>query len=200
MSHKNGMGENQIKQMISSRRAITKVLSDGTPHQFNEITIESKLSAPTTSKRLKEFIKMGLITKEIDTKSGKYPYPVFYTATEELVEAGTNRRIVDDLSGAIDKYVARDKNPFALLVSINGISEITLENILLSLKKNKNLTKSELFFYWDMWVLEPYRELTLKLVEESMKVIDDIDIEKCQKISYEAMQNAISKMLKRSAE
>jgi predicted transcriptional regulator len=196
MNYINGMGEQQIKQMISSRRTIAKFLSDGKPHQFNELKKESRLSAPTISKRLKELIKMDLVTKEVDTKSGKYPYPVFYTATKEFVEAGVNRRIIDDLSNAIDTYIARDKDPFALLININVISEITLENILLSLKKNKNLTKEELFFYWNNWVLEPYKELTLKLLEESMKVIDDINIERCQKAKYEAMQSATSKMLK----
>ena len=67
----------------------------------------------------------------------------------------------------------------------------------MSFKENRSLTKSDLFYRWEMWVLEPYKELSFKLIEESMKVIDDIDIEKCQKTKYEAMQYATSKILEK---
>jgi DNA-binding Lrp family transcriptional regulator len=60
-----------------SQSLILSVLEDGDWHRYNEIVKESGLSSATVSKYLK-IMENAIIEKQIDIKSGKYPYPVSY--------------------------------------------------------------------------------------------------------------------------
>jgi DNA-binding HxlR family transcriptional regulator len=178
--NKSGIGETQKQQATTSRIEIAKLLADQKPHQFNELKKQSKLSAPTLSKHLKKFVTYDLVTKEIDTKSGRYPYPVYYTATPELSGYAGLIRFTEEMSSLIDATLAKEKNPLTTLNSLNTLTIGRMHDLLTGFKENKNLnlTVDDLIFKWALWVLEPYKALSEKILQATAKIIDEIDLDK----------------------
>ena len=80
---KRGLGLVQIERSNDSQSSILNTISDGEWHRYNEIVVKSGLSTATVSKHLKK-MENGLIEKQIDIESGKYPYPVSYRVKTEL--------------------------------------------------------------------------------------------------------------------
>jgi DNA-binding HxlR family transcriptional regulator len=54
-------------------------LLDKEPHQYKELLEKTRLSKATLSKHLRKMGHTGTVSREMDTKSGQYPYPVYYT-------------------------------------------------------------------------------------------------------------------------
>jgi len=109
-----GLGERQIHDARTSKEAILKLLQDGEWHRNREILKKTQLGTATVTKHLKELAP--LLEKNIDLKSGLYPYPVTYRLNsasrqivlqyyQELLEAETHhldrkqlRYFIHDLS------------------------------------------------------------------------------------------------------
>ena len=64
------------KQKLRATTKIRLFLSDGKPHQFNDI-VSHTISRASVSKYLKEMTEKDEIIRTMDT-SGAYPYPVYY--------------------------------------------------------------------------------------------------------------------------
>jgi DNA-binding HxlR family transcriptional regulator len=196
MKYKRGMGKRQMAQAQASSLRIAKFLSDEKPHQFKEIKKATKLSPPTLSKRLKELVEVGLVNKKVDTKSGKYPYPVYYTATGELSDFAKTAMFVEEASAGIEEAISAEKQPLLLLDALHMANTVEMVMILKELKKDKSRLRPDMIFNWQLWALEPYRALSLKIIEASAKVIEKIDIDQIQKTQLEAWKYVGTKALK----
>jgi len=196
MKYKRGMGKRQATQAQESSLRIAKFLSDKKPHQFKEIKKETKLSPPTLSKRLKELVEVRLVNKKVDTKSGRYPYPVYYTATEELSDFAKTAMFIDEASARIEEAISADKQPLLLLDGLHMANTANMVMILRELKKDKSRLRPDMIFNWELWTLEPYRALSLKIIEASAKEINEIDIDQIQKTQFEAWKYVSTEILK----
>jgi len=68
------------------------------------------------------------------------------------------------------------KNPFFVLKLINIACQFALELTFSDLKKDRNVPEHKLRFLLDLFVWEPYRVLTWKLIEATRKHIDEIPL------------------------
>ena len=68
--------------------------------------------------------------------------------------------------------------------------------ILRELKKDKSRLRPDMIFNWELWALEPYRILSQRIIEESAKVIDEIDIDQIQKTLFQQWKYVSTRVLK----
>jgi len=138
-----GLGEYQVKKARRSCEAILTILSDNEPHRYNEIVKKTKLSTATVSKVLKKMEKEKKIQKNVDTKSGEYPYPVHYKLRPEGAKALTITKQINFM----DDHFVQTKWPKEWVK--NALWEIISEAYKkkFSLFKRLRRSKEDRFFY-----------------------------------------------------
>jgi DNA-binding transcriptional ArsR family regulator len=178
---KKGTGDYQIDKRVKARKTLLKVLADEKWHQYSEIKEITSLSAPTLANHFKQLKKLKVIEKRIDTKSGKYPYPVFYRLKPPFGTKFKTVILTDGLWQALnEESLQKTKNPIETLEIISGIFKAFLADVMISLKKEP-IEFAEVSL--ELFVWEPYRVLMWKLIQATKEMIDDkqIDIDQLAK-------------------
>lgn len=177
-----GIGKYQVKKAQKTIMIILRVLSDEKPHQYSELKEKTKLNSPTLSKHLKRLTKMKLLKRNIDLKSRKYPYPVYYTVTPATLLQLKIIFIAEHEMHEIEKIISDPKKtPLDVLDQINMKNNALILWTLKQYKENKDVPKEFINLVLEMAVWDPYMVLTSHLVEASKKMVENIDIEELQK-------------------
>lgn len=173
--NKKGMGERQIADSAESREAILKVLSDGEWHQYKELKEKAELSNVTLSRHLKK-LKKALLKKEGEKDSRivyykmKNSYLIFMAILDTAQELWQRFR----------KTLVTTKNPLLALKEINTFNNISTLGILKILKETTDTDQETLNFLMQLNQLAS-RFLTYSLIKESMKILDEVDIDQLVK-------------------
>lgn len=170
-----GVGKYQIEKSNKALLSIIKAISKKEKRHM-DIKKETGLNDPTLAKYLKPLLKLKLIKKRVDLESGKYPYPAYYKAEPELLTWVDAQVSMKELSQQIEPVLLETKNPFFVLNLINISCQSILEITFIKLKEEKNVPDHKLRFLLDLFVWEPYRVLTWKLIEATKKHIDKISL------------------------
>jgi len=174
-----GLRDYQTEKVMDSQISILRVLSyDEDFHQYSELREKTKLSDATLSKRLKQLKKMKLIEKNIDTESGRYPYPVFYRLNPVYANAFRADTRDKHTQKIMKEKLLENRNPLEIMQEINKDNNLVLLGILLSLKENKNIDEKIKRLLLELLLWKPYKSLTWSLVEETERIIGTIDIKK----------------------
>ena len=149
---------------------------EGKEYRYKELKKKTGLNDPTLAKYLKPLLKMKLVSKRVDLESGKYPYPVYYRAEPEFLTWIDAQISMLELSEQIEGLLLETKNPLFVLKLIDLSCQGHLEFMFSKLKEDKNVPEHKLRFLLDLFVWEPYRVLTWKLIEATKRHIDEIPI------------------------
>lgn len=171
-----GIGKFQLEQKEKSTMSIFKVLSDGKQHRYKEIKEKTRLNDPTLQKYFKQFLNMNLIEKEVDIKSGKYPYPSYYKATSgSLIILQIDQKLKIQIE-QIEKIISDPE--CTILTALYKIDMIINNNILgyLEIYKRKDLNSETQNFISEMFIVYTYKILTGYFIETSKKIIENINI------------------------
>lgn len=172
-----GLHAYQTEKATESQLSILSFLSDDEDwHQYSEIKGKTNLSHATLSKQLRQLKEMKLIVKNIDTKSGKYPYPVFYRLNPVFADAfranlrnGKTRKLMKE-------KIRETKNPLEVLNEINKDNNLAMLGILVSFTENKIFDERIRRILLELLLWKPYRYLTWDLIEETEKILKPTEI------------------------
>jgi DNA-binding MarR family transcriptional regulator len=187
-----GLREHQTNKAVESQLEILRILSyDEDWHRYGELQRDTKLSTKTLSKQLHKLEEMKLIEKDENesgkysfthsvAESGKYPYPVYYRLNPVYVNAfrGYSQEKPTDKLEELKKRLLEERNPLTVMKEINQSNNITLLGILLFLKQNRSVDDKVKRLLLEYLVWSRYKSLTWRLIEETEKIIDSIDIKK----------------------
>ena len=189
-----GMGNYQREKAYYSQKTIFKILSDEKWHRNMELKTKSKLSPRTLAKHLQRLMELKLIERKEDVESGEYPVPVFYKAVPELIEYIDASVIRDEFSENVVPMLEEEKDPLSILEIIHDASQLGFIKILEEIRENKKMTYNELLYLEEIYLWAFYRHCTMKLIEATSKIIDEIDIDKLL-VSQAKRQKQISELL-----
>ena len=116
-----GKGKYQVEQEEKSTVAIYKVLADGKKHRYKEIKEKTGLKDPTLAKYFEQLVKKRkVLKKEVDTVSGKYPYPVYYSVDPRWLPIVEMVLTIEEEKQEIEKIIQDPKKtPLDVLEQIN---------------------------------------------------------------------------------
>jgi DNA-binding MarR family transcriptional regulator len=183
MDKKKGMGEYQKRKMLEvGLMPILKVLIDEKEHRYKEIKEKGKLNDFTLSKHLKRLNKLNFVTKRIDIKSGKYPFPIYYKINPTFKLALHRYVAVEEAWKELEEKFLKDKDLWFAIGAINTICNGIFLTMIGALKHNKDLRDEEVnYLCLNLFVCETYETLMWRLLKASAKIVDDIDFEKLLK-------------------
>lgn len=183
--------DNNTSKMIESSKAILKVLSDEKWHKYSELLEKTKLSSRTLTKRLDNLLEGKLIQKE------KREYPSAYFKAEpeaiDLINATSSK---EELLSNMEGVLLEVKNPIFLLELINIYNTLSISYDLIEELQNNKISDERLYFLMEIWVWEPFRELSWKLLEVSKKHRDIIDVKKIKEYQLEKTLEFGKRMIK----
>jgi DNA-binding HxlR family transcriptional regulator len=180
---RSSMGIDQYEKKWESFCLIDEALHDGKWHRILDLQGTShgkhKLSTKTLYKQLRELEKSKIIQRKEGKEKGKYA--VYYRVCPELQLYLKFSGVADGLADTMVKPIREGADPLVALESINNYVELCiLTFIYYSQKDKEQVSKDILSSYLKLWIEEvlwrPYRKFTQTLMEETLKVIDNIDI------------------------
>ena len=187
-----GLREHQTSKAVESQLKILRTLSyDELWHRYGELEGETKLSTKTLSKQLEKLGEIKLVEKD-ENKSGKYshthpvsesrkyPHPVYYRLNPVYVNAfrGYSQEQPKETINELKEELLKNRNPLEIMKGIAKDNQIVLLGILLFIKENRNADDRVKRLLLEYLVWNRYKVLTWKLIEETEKIIDSIDIKK----------------------
>jgi len=184
---KNNTGLSNRSKEYHAKRAIFKALSDRQWHQTIELKASTKLSSATIAKHLREMSKTQLIERKEDLESGKYPVPVFYKASNELMEYITSCNLREIFKNSINGMIDETKDPLVILESIHLNSQLWFLEILKEMKSRKDMKAYEITWLEQIFLFESYEQMISQLIAATDKIIDQIDFD--QMIFAQAARN-----------
>ena len=173
-----GLGKYQIEQEEKALKSILDVLSDEKEHRNKDIKKKTGLNDVTLTKHLKKLKEMKLIERNIDRKSDTYPIPVYYKINPMMKAVLEVISTTEQEKHEIEKILLNPKK-----TPLDVLDQISIKNnelVLLTLKlykENKDVSPKLLNLMLELYVWQPYARLTSFLIEESKKIIDEIDVE-----------------------
>jgi len=187
-----GLREHQTSKTVESQLTVLRVLSyDEDWHRYGELEKKTKLSTKTLSKQLDKLEKINLIEKDGNksgkyrnvhplTESGKYPFPVYYRLNPVYVNAfrGFSQEQLQEKTNKLKIELLEEKNPLEIMKNIDQENNLAMLGILLFIKENRTLSDNVKRLLLEYLVWNQYKLLTWKLIEETEKIIDLIDIKK----------------------
>lgn len=169
------MGKYQTDKAYNAKWSILKALSDGQWHRNMELKEKTKLSSRTLAKHLSHMTNLQYIERKTDTKSRKYPIPVLYKATPELVTYVKTTISREEISNMFESALDESKDPLTLLEGIHAASQASFIELLTLIQQNKIVTNEQINFYAECFLWADYKQFTFKLIEESRKIVNDLD-------------------------
>ena len=185
---KRPLGKSNLELATEAGMSILKALSDESWHKYKEILEETEISSRTLTKHLKRLEKCKLIQKE----RKKYPF-VYYKAEPELVTWTEAIVSMEELSQKIEPVLLETKDPLLVLSLIEMYCRGNLALTFFKIKEDTKVPDYKLRFLLDLFVWEPYRVLTWKLVEASKKHMNEINLEKNLMKRLEKLKEKIEK-------
>jgi DNA-binding HxlR family transcriptional regulator len=174
-----GKGKYQLDLEEKSTMSILKVLLDGKKHRHKEIKEKTKLNDPTLAKYFNRLQGQKFLEKEIDVKSGKYPYPVYYSINPKALPLLKIIPQIEHEKEEIEKIILDPKKtPLDVLDELNKKNNSFILLALKECKERKDLPQGFINFLLEFFVWNPYKYLSSFLVESSEKIIEKIDVEK----------------------
>lgn len=174
-----GKGKYQLDLEEKSIMCILKVLLDGKKRRYKEIKEKTKLNDPTLTKYFTRLQEQKFLEKEIDFKSGKYPYPTYYSINPTALPLLQIIPQIEHEKKEIEKIILDPKQtPLDVLDQLNKKNNSFILLVLKEYKKKKDLPQGFLNFLLEFYVWNPYKYLSSFLVESSQKSIEKIDVEK----------------------
>jgi hypothetical protein len=192
-----GIGRHQTDKEWKSLMSILKAVSNGEEHRYKDIKKATGLSDPTLTKFLNRFIELKLMNKKWDTST--YPHAAYYKAKPDLMMYSKTQVRTEELSELVESKLSESKDPLLILEWINITIYIRMVDVLKQFKTNKSLLEPKLNFLMDVFVWEPFKVLTWKLMESTGKIIDKIDFEQLEKKQSERLEK-IEELIKSSEE
>jgi len=187
--------DDNTSKMIESAKAILKVLSDEKWHKYGELLKKTKLSSRTLTKRLNSMLERKLIQKE------RREYPsAYFKAEPEAIDLINATLSQEELLSGMEGALMEMKNPTFILELINLYNTLSISYDLIGILEGKNISEDRLYFLLEIWVWEPFRELSWKLVEVSKKHKGIIDVEKIKKYQLEKTLEFGKRMMKLAKE
>jgi hypothetical protein len=194
LTHKlnKGLREHQTSKAVESQMKILRVLSyDENWHRNGEIQGKTGLSTKTLSKQLDRLEEIKLIEKD-ENKSGnyeythpidegrKYPYPVYYRLNPFFANAfrGHSQESPKETAKSIELELSKNGNPLEIMREISQENNIVMLGLLIFIKEHRNVDDRIKRLLLEYLVWNRYKALTWKLIEETEKIIDSIDIKK----------------------
>lgn len=198
MNGKSGIGDYQIKEENKAIKKIVGCLIDGEWHRYHDIQAATRLSPATLSKHLKKLGKI-MLEKNVDVKSGEYPYPAYYRLDDFARGRVTILKSLEKIM-AKGAYMVEKKQPRFYLHNLNaalgtGLLKI-LEKTLHEVTDEKELDM--IIEVLILWNFETYVRLFVSQLRELAK--EGIDWKTILKESveqylddYEALASAAAK-------
>jgi hypothetical protein len=141
-----------------------------------ELKERTKLSSRTIAKHLSQMIKLQIVEKKTDVESGKYPVPVLYKAEPELesfIKITIARR---EFANKMEPLLNRTKDPLIFLDMIHAFSQAGFMQLLTLIQQDKSITNAQINFFEECALWANYKHFTLKLIEASRKIINNLNI------------------------
>jgi DNA-binding HxlR family transcriptional regulator len=178
------MVSNEEKK-LNTRRKLFGVLSDGQWHQNKELREKTKISPRILQDHLNQMKRFDYIDKKEDVKNGKYA--VFFKATPRLlkyIQASTsmerNSKIREELSKGFPDALNESKDPYMLLDLINFNTQFYFTEFLTEIQQGEKISKEIIDSFVKYFLLADYEHFISKLIRESCKMINKIDIRQCE--------------------
>jgi hypothetical protein len=175
-----GMGDYHIRKMYTAQQAIFKILSDGKWHQYTELKETTKLSSHTLVKHLNTLNKdLNLLERREDKESGKYPIPVYYKATPELlccfILPNSEREMLIKNNR---KWLEETNDPLEPMGLIHFSSLNLFISIIDFLQTRQEVNWEQIELLEETWLYQNYKILTHDLIAECYKIREKIDLNK----------------------
>jgi hypothetical protein len=197
---RNNTGLSNRSKEYHAQRSIFKVLFDKEWHQTIDLKATTKLSSATLAKHLKQMTKTGIIERKEDAESRKYPIPVFYKASKELIEYLLSCEIRDEFSKSIDQMVSETKDPIYILEMIDLHNQFWFMQILKERQERKNMKAYEIAWLEKIFLFESYEIMISRLIEATDKIIDQIDFDQLLLVQAARMKESSETLIKKFAE
>jgi DNA-binding transcriptional ArsR family regulator len=190
-----GLRDYQAEKSMESQLTIVNFLVDDEDwHRYSEIKEITKLSDPTITKQLNKLKAMKLIEKKLDTKSGKYPYPVYYRLNQDYVDAFRGGYHLFHFDYPDDNFVRRkdnmkrnleEGNLGEIFKNINFNNNLAILGIMISVKENRDMSDKVKRLLLELLLWKPFKTSTWKLIEKAEPIF-----------SIEDLRNLAGKVLK----
>jgi hypothetical protein len=141
-----------------------------------ELKEKTKISPRILAKHLTQMTSLQIIEKKKDAESGKYPIPVFYQATPELITYIRAVLTREETANLLEPALNKTKDPLQLLEAIHESSQLYFIELLKQIQQNKNITNQQIWFFAECFLWTNYKKYTIKLIEASRKITDDFNI------------------------
>jgi DNA-binding HxlR family transcriptional regulator len=166
-----GLREYQTEKSMESQLSILSVLSyDEDWHQYSEIREKTRLSDTTLTKQLKRLKKIKLIERNLDTESGKYPYPVSYRLNPDYVNAFRGSYRKEEVWETMQKNLRERRNLLAVMEEISKHNSTAILGILISIKENRHIDDKIQRLLLELLLWKPYKSLIWSLIEEARRI------------------------------
>lgn len=154
-------------------------LYDGEWHRVIDLQKHTSMSTKTLYKGLAELEKLKLIERKEGKEKGKYA--VYYRAFPETQLCFKYSLLTDDIKRELIKEVNLGIDPLVALETINNYVELNMLIFIYHMQKDKlHLSKDELSSYLKLWLdivlWKPFKQFTSAVMNETMKIIEDINI------------------------
>lgn len=173
------IGEDQEQKKSESIKIVNFLLYDGKWHRIIELQKNTCLSTRTLYKRLEELRNLKLVERKEGKEKGKYA--VYYRAYPELQLCFKYNLLTDDLANELTREVKIGKDPLIALETMNNYVELNVLIFIYYMQRDKHhFSKEELSSYLKLWLnivlWEPFKQFTLTAMNETLKILEDIDI------------------------
>lgn len=173
------IGEDQEQKKSDSINIINFLLYDGEWHRIIELQKNTCLSTRTLYKRLEELENLKLIERKEGKEKGKYA--VYYRAFPEWQLCFKYSLLADDVANELTREVRLGKDPLIALETINNYVELNVLIFIYYMQKDKlHFSNEELSSYLRLWMdivlWKPFKQFTLTAMDETLKILDEIDI------------------------
>jgi hypothetical protein len=164
---------NEYKE-TEAKWAILMALSDAQWHRNMDLIRGTKLSSRTLSKHLDIWTKGQFVEKKSDIINGKHA--VLFKAKPDFVTYIKTKMLEAKEISTMEPALSRTKDPLRILDMFHFRSQVYFLDLLTYIQQHKNITHEEIYLRADYFLWSIYKESTLRLIEASRKITDQIDI------------------------
>ena len=166
------MNPNNPSNRQYNQQLILSALIDGKWHRNMELKKETKLTARTLSKHLKELEKeLHWIERKEDTESGQYPHPVLYKANQTTIKYTKFIMSIYEYADKIESKLKETGDPFLMLDTFHMLNDLTFTLILMAIQHDRYMTRKKIDFGTNFFLYSPYKIYTRNLITAVTKAV-----------------------------
>lgn len=171
-----GMGDYQIEKAEKAKWTILEALADGNWYRNKDLKEKTNLSPRTLDKHLKRMVKIPIIERKEDIKSGKYPVPVLYRIISPFDTYVKAKIMRTEFADGIEEMLDEAKDPLIILDAIHTFSHTGFIELLTEIQERDKITNDELYFFGECFLWGNYKILIARLMGESRKMKNELNI------------------------